>query len=65
MSRKSNLPTNNERWRPWEHSTGPKSPEGKAVVALNSRRHGMTSRDGLALKQYLIGIRRILRILQS
>lgn len=23
-------------WRPWEHSTGAKTPEGKAKVAMNS-----------------------------
>ena len=27
-----------ERWRPWEKSTGPKSKEGKAVVAQNGFR---------------------------
>ena len=24
------------RWKPWNQSTGPKSPEGKAAVALNA-----------------------------
>lgn len=24
------------RWKPWAQSTGPKSPEGKAVVAQNA-----------------------------
>ena len=24
------------RWKPWEQSTGPKSPEGRAVVAGNA-----------------------------
>ena len=27
-----------KRWRPWEKSTGPKSKEGKAVVAQNGFR---------------------------
>lgn len=27
-------------WRPWEQSTGPKSPEGKARVARNPWRGG-------------------------
>lgn len=26
------------RWKPWEHSTGPRTPEGKAVVAVNAYR---------------------------
>lgn len=28
--------------RPWEHSTGPKSADGKRRSALNSTRHGFT-----------------------
>ena len=60
MSRKSNLPSNNERWRPWDHSTGPRTAAGKASVALNSLRHGLYSQDGLALNQYLVGLRRLL-----
>ena len=24
------------RWKPWQQSTGPKSPEGKAVVSSNA-----------------------------
>jgi hypothetical protein len=26
---------------PWKHSTGPKSPAGKAAVALNAAKHGL------------------------
>lgn len=25
-------------WRPWEKSTGPRTPEGKAIVAANARK---------------------------
>lgn len=26
-----------QRWKPWEKSTGPKTPQGKLVVAANGR----------------------------
>lgn len=29
-----------QQWRPWEKSTGPRSAEGKAVVAQNAWRGG-------------------------
>ena len=28
-------------WKPWEHSTGPKTPEGKEACKLNAEKHGM------------------------
>ena len=28
------------RWKPWQHSTGPRSPEGKAKVARNGWKGG-------------------------
>ena len=28
-------------WRPWDHSTGPKTPEGKAIASKNARLHGI------------------------
>jgi hypothetical protein len=28
------------RWKPWERSTGPKTPEGKAVVSRNAWKGG-------------------------
>jgi hypothetical protein len=32
-----------QRWKPWTASTGPKTPEGKSKVALNSLKHGRRS----------------------
>lgn len=29
------------QWRPWKQSTGPKSPHGKAVAALNAWKGGL------------------------
>ena len=40
-------------WRPWEHSTGPKSDEGKAAVARNA--------DKGCTRQLLRELRRALR----
>jgi hypothetical protein len=32
-----------QQWRPWEHSTGPKSEEGKARVSRNAYKGGTRS----------------------
>ena len=33
------------RWKPWLCSTGPKTPAGKAVVRMNSTKHGCRSAE--------------------
>ena len=30
-----------QRWKPWEQSTGPRTPEGKAEAARNSLQYGL------------------------
>jgi hypothetical protein len=38
-----------QRWRPWEKSTGPRTPQGKARVSRNAFRGGSRSSiDGVA-----------------
>lgn len=45
-----------QRWRPWERSTGPRTSEGKAKVALNAWKGG--ERPALReLAQVLAGLR--------
>ena len=38
-----------QKWRPWEHSTGAKTPEGKKKSAQNSTKHGKRSKKGRML----------------
>ncbi len=33
------------RWQPWDHSTGPATPAGKAAASQNAYKHGMRSRQ--------------------
>jgi hypothetical protein len=36
------------RWRPWEKSTGPKTPAGKAAVSKNATKHGQRAASAIA-----------------
>ena len=45
------------RWQPWQQSTGPKSPEGRAVVARNAWRGGEWLRLRKAIKQLNLAMR--------
>ncbi len=40
-------------WKPWEHSTGPKTPEGKEACKLNAEKHGMRGFKWQFLRQVL------------
>lgn len=41
-------------WKPWEHSTGPKTPEGKEACKLNAEKHGMRGAKWQFLRQALM-----------
>lgn len=45
--------------KPWEKSTGPKTPAGKQNVALNALKHGGRSRVALALAKQILGLNKI------
>jgi hypothetical protein len=36
-----------KEWKPWEKSTGPKTPAGKAISSQNSLKHGTFSAESL------------------
>ena len=42
-----------QTWRPWAHSTGPRTPEGKARVSKNGLKHGMRGALGRELRAAL------------
>ncbi len=51
--------------RPWEKSTGPKTPKGKERVAQNALRTGLHVADLVAVRHYLRSVGRELRTLRK
>lgn len=39
-----------QRWRPWESSTGPITPEGLDRTNQNATKHGTTNRQAIELR---------------
>jgi hypothetical protein len=48
-----------KQWKPWQKSTGPRSIEGKQIVAQNAYKHGHRSQEALASMQRM---RRLIKL---
>lgn len=46
-----------QRWKPWQQSTGPRSPEGKATASRNA----LTSGDTVRLRRVMKELNQALR----
>jgi hypothetical protein len=56
--RKAKMRLQIQEWKPWEKSTGAKTPEGKVNSSKNARKHGAFSAENL---KQLTEIRGLLR----
>ena len=45
-----------QRWRPWKHATGPRTPAGKARSARNADRGGQWRRERVMLRALRAGL---------
>lgn len=45
-----------KRWKPWEKSTGAKTPEGKEKSKMNAYKHGFRDKHTLLMKELLNSI---------
>ena len=49
-------------YKPWKHATGPRTPEGKLIASLNSRKHGLYSASFLNFRRSLNKVRQFLHL---
>jgi len=42
-----------QTWKPWHHSTGPKTQDGKEESKMNALKHGLRSQEMIELKRGL------------
>ena len=54
-----------QRWKPWNQSTGPASPEGKAVAARNAYSGGQRAEMRKAIKELREALRAQRDMLES
>ncbi len=47
-------------WKPWQDSTGPKTPEGKETSKHNATKHGLFTEEGVAFRRTIKGLGEIL-----
>ena len=45
-----------QRWRPWEHATGPRTDEGKAKASGNALKHGGRSAVEIAARKHILAL---------
>ncbi|MEZ5813193.1 MAG: hypothetical protein R3E13_00460 [Alphaproteobacteria bacterium] len=61
--RRAKQAANRRKFQPERHSTGPKTPEGKAVSAQNAEKSGLYSAEMQQLKELMREQKRILKLL--
>ncbi len=61
-ARRAKQAENIRKNKPWEHSTGPKTTDGKATTAQNATKSGLHRTDIKQLKKALIQHRKLLKL---
>jgi hypothetical protein len=54
-----------KRWKPWERSAGPKTPDGKAAASQNGLVHGLRAKPFLERRKAFSDLVREVRALRS
>ncbi len=54
-----------QKWKPWEKSTGPKTPEGKKASSLRWLKHGMRSAEVRNMESAIAALARMERVARN